>query len=359
MTQAPPSDKLSAIEVNELREFGYHFLGPMCSEYFFGFKDLTPGSPLFFLAREGYFLRKIYLQLLEQKLLPAHPNQYLICSRASLFKFNMGNPETWELALSSTFQGSLAELLEGRFAMAPDKISDIFSQKELKETLQLPLQKDKTIKIFRSKQENLQKTVEPSLKAYLQHLRDVGFMDNSSPPILLDIGYSGTMQKLLSLITNLPTEGYYFIASQSGDQQINDVPLKMKGAILENVRFGEGHPLLENSLNLECLMTSPEGQMKDCRRIKASDGLLRPGFGFGPKSRAQESFFMIEAVMEGTLEHVEHAFIHNIRYSTDDIVEMYELHLSNLHLFPSNLMPLFELDDAISGRGTRARNRLA
>ena len=336
-----------------LKDFGYNFLGPICSEYFHSLlarcNELKPSS-IGFLAREGYLFERLYQQLSAKNLIEQPlPYSYLLASRTFLFRICVADPLTWQWSLQHKFYGSLGQLLLGRFGFTQQQVESLFTQSELTVKWQLPIER-KTLELhFVSKVGALDNVVKESRIAYLDYLRSLG-ITSSSKPLLCDVGYSGTIQKLLTRLLGIDTYGAYFITTEQGDYAIGDNTASMFTAFKDKVSMGDGYIMLDRSLFLEALLTSPKGQFLDI--VKTSDACENPfSFAYGREAFAQRNMQKLDKVFEGATEAVCHAFEHNIRYSIEEIEMLYENFACQRSLLPKASWPLFDVDDVISGNG--------
>ena len=333
-----------------LYEFGHNFLGPVCSEYFYALKqrceDVKPDR-LVFLAREGYLFSQVYQQLVDKGLFPPLPNTYLYASRTFLFRICIGDPRTWDYSLSHGFYGSLQKLLVGRFGFTLSQVKHIFTESELRVKWYLPFEQ-KPLEIFLlTVLDKLKGTVVGSRVAYIDYLRDCG-VSSAHTPLMLDVGYAGTIQKLLTGLLKTDTQGLYFIATQEGQYPVGNKVANMKSVYKQGVKMGDGYTMLDRSLFLESLLTAPQGQFVDIS--KKSELSIQPfNFFFGRLANSQKNMHELQTVFEGAIEAICHAFENDIRYSVSEIEEMYEKFAYNKHMFPRATWSLFDVDDAISG----------
>ncbi len=335
-----------------LYEFGYNFLGPICSEYFHHLAEYSAcfNKPrLLFLAREGYFFQRAYRQLAAHQLINPLPNDYLYVSRTFLFRINIADPETWQWSLSHKFKGTLAQLLSARFAFSLDQIESIYSTEELEQQWILPEQLTELEVVFSSKIHALDKLVKDSRMAYLDYLSSLA-INCTDDLIMLDVGYSGTIQKLLTKMLDKNTNGLYFIATKEGEHHIYGNQAQIRSVFKQGVTMGDGYTMLDRSLFLESLLTAPEGQFIDI--AKTSEYSLQPFiFLFGRHANTQRNFHELNRLMQGAEDAICYAFKHQVRYSPEEIEMIYEQYAYKRNLLPSASWSLFDVDDAISGNG--------
>ena len=333
-----------------LYEFGYNFLGPICGRYFQALEEYINSSTpdqIVFLAREGYFFSKIYKMLLVNDLISSIPHTYLHVSRTFLFRISIGDASSWDLSLANSFDGTLKKLLLGRFGFSLSEIEDVFSSSELNTRWLLPVEAPQLCMKFKAVQNKLKHVVLQSRNTYLDYLSELG-ISCSKAPLFLDLGYAGTIQKLLTKLLHKNTSGLYFIATSSGEHIINGNIATMTGVYKSNVSMGDGYIMLDRSLFLESLLTAPQGQFFDIsKKSEYSDSEFF--FSFGRKANAQHNIHDLEVIFDGAVDTIVHIFKNNIKYSCEDIETLYEKYAFNRYMFPNSVRHLFDVDDAISG----------
>jgi hypothetical protein len=333
-----------------LYDFGYNFLGPICSEYFYSLKqrceDIIPDRILF-LAREGYFFNRVYSELVDQGFLKAFPCNYLYVSRTFLFRISIGDQLSWKSSLSHSYYGDLQGLLVGRFGFSFSEVERIFSASELNTNWYLPFEQAQLELLFINHLDSLKELVQKTRSNYLDYLKSVDISDAKNP-IMVDVGYAGTIQKLLTNLLNINTQGLYFIATQEGEHKVNDHTATIKSVFKHGVKMQDGYTMLDRSLFLESLLTSPEGQFIDIIK-KSVNNETSYEFLFGRKGYTQKNFQELDLVFKGAQAAVLDAFKKNVRYSIDEIEMMYETYAYRRDMFPRATWHLFDVDDAISG----------
>lgn len=335
-----------------LKDFGFEFLGPICSEYFAEldtYLEQYPDSPVLFLAREGYLFSKAYESLASNDLIRRHPFHYLLASRTFLFRICIADPSTWELSLKHNFEGSLDKLLVARFGFSHYIVSKIFSEQELAETYSLPDDFEKLTSVFFTHLDKLSKAVGQSRSTYIDYIRELE-LPRDKPLILVDVGYSGTIQKLLTHLLGQNTVGVYFITTKKGEYKIHNRTAIMESVFKDNVKMGGGYYMLDKSLFLEALLTSPNGQFVDIQKNTTSDA-ERFNVFYGRRSYTQSNFLELDSVFSGAMEAINTYRSHNIRFSKQEIEHLYQQYTTNAKFIPSVARPLFDVDDAISGNG--------
>lgn len=336
---------------NSLFEFGYNFLGPICSEYLYNLSERERQSKevVGFLAREGYFFKKAYDTLIEKKLITSENTTYVYASRTLLFRLSIADSYTWQWSLKSDYKGKLYVFLKSRFGFTYEQSNTVFSEDELDTEFDLKVDFEKLTLLFTKKLTALNTLVENSRNTYIDYLSSIG-INQTSTQIFVDVGYSGTIQKLITRLINNNTSGLYFITTQSGSHKVGENVANMACVYKDNVSMGDGYVMLDRSLFLESLLTAPDGQ---CINIEADT--LNSGsefrFYFGKQVNAQKRFHELNVIHEGAIACIIDNFTNNIRFSTDEIEMLYKNTVTQRHALPRATWHLFDIDDAVAGNG--------
>ena len=96
-----------------------------------------------------------------------------------------------------------------------------------------------------------------AFKAYLERLG----LDRHT--LLGDVGYSGSLQALLSWISELPLDGHYIISTSEQKTMRPEYTGKLSALFPKVGRLSGGNPLLDHSLVLEIMMSANHGQIDD------------------------------------------------------------------------------------------------
>lgn len=324
-----------------LKEFGQVFLGPLLLQYCRTVLERDT-SKVFSLAREGYLFDRVFKEtVLSSKI----SSQYLKVSRALLFRVLAGDSDSWKYSLKPSFGGTFADLLIARFGMSPLFVDRYISPVDLEKQIELPEDIGIASKLLSKYREQIESNVALSKTAYLDYLKAIGFVEGAT---LLDLGYSGTIQRLLTLLTEQNTKGLYFIASNPGEHRVGENLAQMTGVFAQNVEMGNGSLMLDRSMFLESLLTAPEGQLKDIRKNPLTGEFE---FFYGKRANTQKHFHELEQVFEGAIEHVKHCLKHDISYSKEEIHHLFNQFVTKRSMFPAITWKLFEIDDAVSGNG--------
>ncbi|GMQ47920.1 hypothetical protein [Vibrio sp. 10N] len=333
--------------IESLRQVGQTFASPVLT-FFSQQLAQFPSNHYFFLAREGYWLEQAYDTYQHARGVKTN-SQYLLASRAFLFKLGLIEPKSYDISLDFSFSGSLYELMRTRFMLSDVSIRKLFDEKQQTKSIVLPHDLEKIAQLLQEKLPQLEAIIAPSMNAYRHYLSSLGFFDHKQVH-LVDLGYSGSIQTLLSLLFHVDSVGHYLIASKPGQRTHNGNQLTMKGYLNEGSKLGEGYTPLDRSMLLEAVLTAPTGQFQDIRFDETGEQTYQ--FFFGRKVRSQHNFHTLEAMMKAALESIEQHSVLDISFEKQEVEQILTSHMKKQGMFPRSCWEVFSLDDDIAGEGT-------
>lgn len=333
-----------------LHEFGSAFLGPAFNSYSRAVHDLVGtggGKVPVCLAREGWSIHRLLTRTVTafDSVLPTPV--YLKVSRTILFKSLLGEEIIYASALKNDFQGSLLNLLIKRFGLTFDEVFQRFSPEVFSSGVSLPDDKEKVEGLLRSVEQSLRDLVAPTRAALVSYLRSLGLDQVGVTAVMLDLGYSGTIQKLITYLLQKDTEGLYFIASKSGRTDVGDNAANMSGVFFNDVSWGEDCTMLERSLFFESLMTAPHGQVVDIREM--ADGHFE--FLYGRETSTQHYFQDLKAVIDGGISAAKEGVQNGVKYTPEEVSALYTVFAKTPGAIPAAVSHLFNVEDDFSGNG--------
>ncbi len=342
---------ITETKVHEARfsSFGTTFMGPLLSYFAQNLVNHVPkDKPLYFLAREGYWLEKAYQSYLNGADIQRE-SHYMLVSRAFLFKILASDKRSYAYSLKSSFSGAFYDLIRTRFLLSDSQIKQIFDEETTQELVYLPDDKKKIIEVLNQHSARIEEVITPSKQAYLSYLETLGVLQQDSLH-LVDVGYSGTIQSLLGILLNKDTHGHYLIASKPGKHVIENQQAVMHGYLKENVALGDGYLPLDRSMFLESLLTAPFGQFRGIR-LNTFDP-TQFDFYYGRKVASQRYFHELEQVMKGALHYCEHAAKYGIHFDVEELEMLFTSYLSKANMVPRSVRHIFDIDDDVTGNGT-------
>ena len=339
------------IRAAELKAFGAAFLGPVVAKFYIELeKSIRKDGikKLWFLSREGYFLERIFKELIREIDGCNIETEYLLCSRTLLFKLSLSKPELVYKSLEHAYKGLLKDFVIERYGFSISEYNKLLSLSSLlgnnfNRYIELPKDNSFVYEVMKEISDKYGFNLKKKLKIYLRYLEEIGF-GASKLENLVDLGYAGTIQSLLTDLTGQSTSGHYFITTNAATDSSQK---KYNGYLLSGVKFGDGKQLLDRSLFLETILTAPHGQVIDIEEMP--DGEL--GFVFGKIGPTQVRFNELDLIVEGCIEYVKGIRMTNNFLDVNEVQSYYSNFVGNAQLFPEYIRSLFMVDDTISGNG--------
>jgi hypothetical protein len=335
-----------------LKDFGYYYLSPLLAHYFRAVtRRLDQKTRPVCLAREGYLFRKVLLALETEGFL-CLPNDplYLQVSRVVLHKALLCEADFLGTLLTAKFQGSFARLLTGRFGLNAMTVDDAVPAWERNCELNLPTDADVASTLILRHLDSFVPEAKATREGLGQYFLQCGLRsaEEGDRLLLLDLGYSGTIQRLLTHLLARDTEGLYVMASAPGRHRIGKNWASMDGALGGGHEIGSGFIPLDRSLFYECLLTAPHGQVLDV----LLDGKNHCHFVYGGQAAGQRYWHELAVIHEGAIEGIIDCFRNGVEWTEKELTAMAEVNLSKALAIPHSLRLLFSTDDCISGNVT-------
>jgi len=310
--------------------------------------NIAPHTRLFFLAREGYWFSRSYSAYCQTMGLLDN-SQYMLVSRSFLFKIGLTEPNTFPYSLNFNFDGSVYELMRSRFMLSSVSLKSIFTDKQQKQHITLPQDIEKVTSLLIQYQLKLKAVIEPTRLAYQEYLTSIGFFEEETVNVV-DLGYSGTIQTLLTILFKKNTKGHYLIASNPGEHNFDEQTMSMVGYLKEGVKMRDGYIPLDRSMFLESLLTAPVGQFQDIRLSPLPNKVFE--FYYGRKVSSQHQFHLLEQVCQGAIKQMEQYLVDGVGFSAKEVESLYSTFVTKKGMLPRGSWPLFTIDDDIASEGT-------
>jgi hypothetical protein len=328
-------------------EFGFNALAPLMYLFFSSLYDNYHGKNVYFLSRDGFFLKELYEAFLKSKNIQVSNIHYLLISRRAV----LGAVKKTPLVLNNilfelgTYNGTFSNLIFHRFG-----IDKVFLYDCEIEDFEISTIKDleKAEELLNKHIDIVNQYADIEREAFLQYLDSIKFMDNRES-VLVDLGFSGTIQNYLYQITGQKLIGEYFVTTDKVIKIENSENI-LKGYFADKIDYS--HNLNDNvifrySLILESYLTSNEGQLL---KFKKSGHTVSPVF----KEEINDISIQQE-ITEGIkgyfyeLDMVEYDFL---EYDTSYLKElstfMFEYIIEN-RLLNERLESMLWIDDDFTG----------
>jgi len=332
-----------------LYDFGAYFIGPFLCKYMqFVLDDKDDYLPVC-LSREGWLFHRTLLALSEKGLARTpQPPVYLRTSRAMLFRAYLCDQEIFRKSLNYKFMGTVGTLLLDRYALTAQDMSSCFSSLYLKKDIVLPDDKDELFMALREKYPDLVRITQGTHAAYSNYLHELGLDDPSKKIVFLDLGYSGSIQTMLTKALARDTHGKYFVTTTEPQVPVGEHTAYLHGAFRENVKWDTGYALLDRSSFLESVMTAPHGQLIDV--IQTQNGQRH--FVYGRLIVAQRYWGLVDQIHSGAVDYVVNCFEKGIFFDLPELEELYDAYTHNKDFFPGHVKEFLTIDDFIIGFST-------
>ena len=228
--------------VSRAEEIGYLFLAPLVLDFMIWFvhRIKEDGMQLIlFGARDGYLVEKLYRRILDQPGMEGYPDgiyfpaSRLLCTMAGMFTV-----EDLKEVLKKPFDGSGPKLLKERFLLGEEEL--LPHQGEEAESRESYVLRHTDLILAKASRIREQ---------YRRYGRACG-IGRQQKTAFFDFFASGTSQCSLNKIFRMQLYGYYFYRFFSGDP--------VKDAMQVCSYIGQNAKIMENSLFMECVFTSPD-----------------------------------------------------------------------------------------------------
>lgn len=246
------NDSKFKVKFDSPREIGFSVFGPIILNYILWIIRKTKESNIskvLFCSREGYLLRQVYDLMANTYDLPK--SEYVYVSRRALSMATIYNEEDISIPLEIYYEGKLKNLIEKRYGLTLENVTD--------DDIKLPDDKNKVLKVLKPYEAEILKRASyerGNYKAYLENI----LTENC---IIADIGYSGTIQYLLSKLTGLKFDGMYMATDEKKKPEMIGGN-KISGYYID----GDFEQEISKSfihryhLILESVLIAPDGQLK-------------------------------------------------------------------------------------------------
>ncbi len=222
---------------------------------------------LLFLSREGYALQTMYEAYCEGKGIKPLESHYFLSSRRAASVSALKDTDDMEILFEQDFDGKYKVFLDERFGI------DISDEKFGQEEIHLPEQKQQAKLALKPYYEQILMNSEKEREAYLSYIYSLISDDKLDKAVVVDLGYSGTIQYYLSKLLDKKISGAYMCTGR------NVRPEKLGCRVNTIYDFDyktyEIHGLQHESAFLEAILEAPYGQLK-C--FKQEDGKSIPQY---------------------------------------------------------------------------------
>ena len=228
--------------IKSFKKLGYCVYAPLLYDFTaFVLKVSEAYDSLWFLAREGWFLKQLFEYYGGNK----EKIRYLFTSRRAASVSTIKNNADIREITEQYYRGSFKNMLYARFGIETDNEEDIALPEEIDSVMELmkPYYADIILLAEREREE------------YLSYIGDI-----SGRIAVVDVGYRGTIQYYLSKLTGRSIDGIY-ITSYYANKLKETGGMYQSLAPVRNIYQESRHPVYQNHLYLEAVLKAPYGQL--------------------------------------------------------------------------------------------------
>jgi len=339
------------LPIDQADELGYTAFGPVVLRFCAWLADQAESQKLthlYFLSREGYFLLSLFKKYLSLGLRPPLDARatYLYMSRRAAYGAAEKTPAALKaMLLAGPFKGNLYDLLENRFGISAEFCKHISLQNV---TLSIPEDLEKTLHALQPALPQLNEKAKAERELFNEYLKQEGFFDVETAA-LVDLGYSGSIQRWMHAVTEKRLAGFYFATTRVVHDWESD-DNKVYSCFATDCGAYRSPPVYRYALALESWLTAPTGQV--VRFVRPANGVVPE---FAPAGRMQEQFPVAAAVAKGVERYFDDiAFLAKFdsgweKYLETSAQDIMAAALES-HAF-SDMLNVLSVEDAFCGEG--------
>jgi len=250
-------------------EVGYGIGGPMVLGFIYWLIDQGRKARIntfYFLAREGKIFKDVYDRLARD--LPDAPGScYLVLSRrASTVPSLGGTEDIADLAQAPFGPNTLQSFMHYRYGIrvSDDDMTELANRGLWPEDKRVEVSDElenmlRDVLVFFQEKIFSQRDCERA--GLMRYLEEAGLL-SGEPAAIVDIGYSGTVQKVLCAMTGRPINGYYMLTRQQAAVLTAQYDVFAKGYYGDLVDDHDQSPFWHHSFTAEILFSSDDPQIE-------------------------------------------------------------------------------------------------
>lgn len=288
-----------SIRLNSLKDFGYATFGPALASFMAWLirEARQDGiTQLLYASREGHLLLQAHELIARHLEAPA--GTYFLCSRRAALGASIQDPAAIDILLGAHFKGSFADFLQLRLGVADlGPYRERLGSRALDDPGELPERTETYRRHLQSCRDILETAASAERAAYQAYADQIIGTHRAA---LVDIGYSGTIQRALHYFLDDIAGGYYFVTTEKS-AEIEAGGHFAKGCFGHQINaFHSDIPLYQFSLLSEAILTAPHGQLI---RFETRGDTQEPCFK--APGLAQTHFADIDQIHQGALEFLQ------------------------------------------------------
>lgn len=218
-----------------------------------------------FLAREGYFLEKLYVEYCQAFGLRELEHTYFLTSRRATSVAQIRNFDDIRDLLKTEYKGKLSTLLKERFGLKQISLG-------VDEAISLPEDVAKVMRVLLNCIPEILAEAKEEKDLYLKYIHQtLGAELDWDKVTLVDVGYSGTIQYYLMKILNTKLDGCYMMCGYNMKPDILD------GTYRSPYTYWKEKSFIDTQLFLEAVTAAPHGQVVRFKEVNGKiEAELKP-----------------------------------------------------------------------------------
>ncbi len=238
-------------EINDYETMGYSAFGPLFSIFSLWINQVTDKNDvLMFLAREGYIFEQVYNNIYKHNESEKRSTVYFLASRRAVSVAAIRGRNEVESILAQYYRGSFSNLLKSRLGI--ELYSDIDDCH-----INMPEDLEKVMKNLEVYLEDIYNKAQEERENYLNYIKNLGIDNNG---VVIDVGYSGTIQYYLAMLLESKLPGAYL--STSTNRKPEKLFCRCSSLYpLNDVLEEKTNKIFKNQLFLEAVLKAPYGQL--------------------------------------------------------------------------------------------------
>ncbi len=292
------------------RNFGYSALGPFVLGYVqwvIRRVQAEKSTKVFFLARDSYLIMKVYEEIRIKLNLDIPKAEYLYCSRRSVAVPAMAKNKdsVYEFATLNFGTTTVRDFLYFRYGVEAKELpAEIFKKYAIKADgstqISYPRDMNITIKLLGDLMPFIQKQAEEEADTFGEYLKSIGADSKKENIALVDIGYSGTMQRKMTELTGKKYLGLYMLTHNYVLHHFKDEKFEAWLEAYDDQRVAYNHDFNRYIPLIESLLSSEEGSL--VRFVRNEKGELEKDFLY--VSNEEDRIDFTRALHAGTMSFV-------------------------------------------------------
>ena len=238
-------------DISGYGDMGYSAFGPLFTVFSLWLNTVTTkDNVLMFLAREGYIFEKLYNNVFEHNPDKKRRTVYFLSSRRAASVAAIRNEEDVRSILAQYYRGSLSNLLKSRLGI--EMYSDMTDRQ-----VAMADDLDSVMKSLSPHLEDIYARAEKERDAYKKYIADLDIRDEG---IVVDVGYSGTIQFYLAKLRENKQAGAYLCTSSNRKPEQLGCTCSSLYPIFD-ISEESKNKIFRNQLFLEAVLKAPFGQL--------------------------------------------------------------------------------------------------